>query len=522
MSNLSKISHSIEQGSRRFIADLGKSDALLPVVLLEATVIAGRTYHAYDRGGFVEARERGTEEILGAVFWLGGVHVFNKLGDLIGKKVLGLNNIEINDGKNPAKKSWLGLEKVDFEVGKDAVRNPVLNYRDAISKQVNGLLKDGKKIPKYGEKALAAFKFTKVISSILLANAVIGFIVPKINQAITRKYQNSLEKMDYKKSSKLMNKRESFDSFINKIPVKDRQNTSFKGGVQTLLSLTNSFENDARYKLLSTDAGIAGGRAINARNKHERREILFRDLSSIYFYLFCRKNLSSVLNLIEDGKVTRLDTMSANKLDSHLRTRLKGKESYTVEEFEKLVFGNKNALIPAEIQGNIKNGIINLEDFKKIVSTDSEIAKRAERMSELQPKLEGASILTAEQVKDVYSNGLIDEPRFLNKVFKTYTEKKSTNPMKFVSEKDLRNLKQQMVDHVENIIKKSKSSGESITMETLKKANRVNFLKNAVNLGIGFAVSSYFLSTAIPKIQYWLTKKQTGEDKFPGVQKYDK
>ena len=68
---------------------------------------------------------------------------------------------------------------VDFEVGKDAVRNPLKNYMH--------------KTPKYGTKTLATFKFTKVISSILLANAVIGFVVPKINQAITNNYQKSVE-----------------------------------------------------------------------------------------------------------------------------------------------------------------------------------------------------------------------------------------------------------------------------------------------------------------------------------------
>lgn len=492
-------SQSVANGTRKFVSNLGRGDALLPIIMLEAFVTGGRTYHAYQRGGFVEARERGTEETLGAIFWLGGVKAFNKMGDAIGKKVL-------------------GLESTDFEVGKDAVRNPIKNYI--------------KKFSKYGPKTLGVFKLAKVTSSILLANAVIGFIVPKINQSITKKYAKNVEQIDKSKAAQ-KNYAGDLNSFVNNAPEKtiektagkDKKNTSFKGlGVQNMLFLANSFENDARYILLSTDVGIAGGRAVNARNKYERREILFRDLSSVYFYMFCRSHLSSLLNLMQSGRATRLDTVSAKSLDTHLQENLKSKQAYSVEEFERLVLGDQNAEVPKKVQSKIENGIITLDDLKEIVDvrTNPEIFERAKKMSKLQPELEGKAILTAEQLKDVYSNGLIDNPKLLNEVFEAYTNKKSTNPFMFVAEKDLRGLKAQMTDYVQDIIKKAKANGENITMDTLKKANQKNFSRNALNLGAGFAVSAYFLSTAIPKMQYWLTRRQTGADKFPGVEEYKK
>lgn len=499
MVNLNKISTNIGNGTRKFVTGLSKGDALAPIILLEATVIAGRTYHAYERGGFVEGRERGTEEVLGAVFWLGGVQAFNKLGDLVGKRLL-------------------GLKSVDFEVGQDALRKPMKNFMA--------------QTPKYGEKALAAFKFTKIITSILLANSVIGFVVPKLNQAITKKYQDSLKNADAERKSGVVKNTDGLDNFVKNSLEKDKKEQagqpsnkpSFQGGVQTLLSLTNCFENDARYKLLSTDVGIAGGRAVNARNKQERREILFRDLSSVYFYMFCRTHINAFMNTIQDGKSTRLDPVSAKDLDTHLQSNLKGKDSYSVEDFERLVFGDKNVAIPKDVQSKIQNGIIKLDEFKQLnsVKNDKSLIERATLMSELQPKLAGDSILSAEQIKDVYSNGLIDDPKFLAESFKKFSNGKSTDPMQFFAEKDLRKLKTEMVDYVDGIIKKSKTSGESITMETLKKANKANFYKNAINLGAGFAVSAYFLSTAIPKIQYWMTRKQTGQDKFPGVETYSK
>ena len=45
-------------------------------------------------------------------------------------------------------------------------------------------------------------------------------------------------------------------------------------------------------------------------------------------------------------------------------------------------------------------------------------------------------------------------------------------------------------------------------------------MKNAFNWGTGFIISSLFLSTLIPKMQYWLTKKLTGKDQFPGTTEY--
>ena len=485
--NTGRISQNFGKGARNFVSGLGRNDALLPIVLLEAAVIGGRTYNAYDRGGFIEARERGTEEVVSSVFWLFGVQAFNMLGDKVGKKVLGLKDI-------------------DFEVGKDAVRNPVKNYMQ--------------KIPKYDEKVLGAFKLTKIISSILLTNAIIGFVVPKINQAITRKYQKSLEEIENKKNE--LPQQENIQQFADKAPQKSNKDTAFKGmGVSNLLMLANSFENDARYKLLSTDVGIAGGRAVNARNKHERREILFRDLSSLYFYMFCRMNLNSFLNQVESGRSQRLDPTSTNILDAHLQENLKSKPSYSAEEFERLVLGEK-VEIPKKVQNKITNGIIRLEEFEKIVGKNSALAKRAQEMSKLQPKLEGVSILSSEQLKDVYSGGLINNPKMLGEIFEKFSNKKSTNPMSFFPEKDLGSVKQQMVDYVEDIVKKAKASGDSITIKTLRSAERGNFWKNAFNLGAGFAVSAYFLSTAIPKIQYWMTRKRTGKDKFPGVEKYDK
>lgn len=476
----------INRYARNLVSGMSRGDALLPVILLEAFVTGGRTYQAYKRGGVVEARERLTEETLGAIFWFGGVQAFNKLGDRVGQKIFKLSNIK----------------DMDFSVGKDAVRKPFENYM--------------KKMPHLNPKSLATFKFAKIVASILLSNAVIGFIVPKLNQAITSKYRLIFD--DWDKKLKENDKCDTPPTQPTQ-PTQKTQNPAFKGIEQTLLSLTHKFENDSRYKLLSSDAGIAGGRAINARNQHERREALVRDLGSIYFYFLCKNHIASMFNYLQDGKKDRLDPTSVEILDTHMQANLKEK-SYSPEEFERIVMGKKDAVIPEKVQKAINNGIISLENFKK-ASQDTKIIEVAQKMSELQPQVNGVSLLTAEQVKDIYTGGLINDPKMLKEVFDKFSGGKSLKATDYYPESELRSLKGRMHDYIDNIIRQVKPKGESIDLNVLKRANKMNFAKNAFNLTAGIGVAAYFLATAIPKIQYWVTKYTTGENKFPGVQVYE-
>ena len=92
----------------KFVTYMNKPDTMGPVIGLEATVTGGRTIQAQKRGGKHEARERLIEESTGAIVWLGGVKLLNKLGD------------------------W-GLEKLfggNFDVGTDKIlRTPKINVK---------------------------------------------------------------------------------------------------------------------------------------------------------------------------------------------------------------------------------------------------------------------------------------------------------------------------------------------------------------------------------------------------------
>lgn len=493
--------------ARNFVSKMA-SDGFLPVIALEAFVEAGRTYQAYQRGGFDEARERITEEFSGAVFWLGGVTALNYIFEKLGQKILKLPNKMV-------------------DIASDEVRNPLGNYLD------KELTKDGAKIL---EKTMAKFKFAKVISSILLANAFIGFGLPKINQAITRSYhkkQNVEQTQDtFANNNKSFVARPTMDSFVMSKEDKEKQKAVSFG--INLLAIANKFESDRNYKLLSVDAGTASGRAISARNDDERVEILFRDISSIYFYMFNMPNINTWLNKLEqNGNGSRLDPVSAEFSTKYMEQYLISKNSprVSIDEFAKDMLGKQQELpksLSDKFEGQ-KIKIISLDNFKKelktLVPADElkSFEATAESMSKLQPELRGRRILTAGQVKDILNGGHINNPEFLQEFFKNRFGKKFAKSYTYIAQNDLDKYKQELVDYVKTVIETARktNSGE-ITEKLLHKVSNKNLAMNALNWGSGFVISALFLSTLIPKMQYLITKLRTGSSDFPGTEEYRK
>lgn len=477
------------------------SNGFVPVIALEAFVEAGRTYQAYKRGGFDEARERITEEFSGAVFWLGGVTGLNWLFEKLGQKML-------------------KLPKETVDIASDHVRNPLETY---LEKEVKT---DGTSISR---KLMSRFKFAKVISSVLIANAFIGFVLPKINQAITRSYHKNkpVENPAFTGNDSFI-KRPDLDMFAQGSSA-DKKDVSFKGKLD-LLAIANNFENKRNWKLLSVDVGTCSGRVYSARNNDERVEIGFRDIASIYFYMFNMNNMNKWLNKIEqNGIATRLDPVSAEFATKYMNSYLGEDGKVSVAQFEKDMLG-ANKELPSEVKAKFKDGkIITLEDFKASFKTSvpaekiKEIEQIAEKMSTLQPQIKGKSILTEGQVKDILNGGYINNPEFLKEFYKNSFGKKFMQKYKYVAQNDIDAVKEDLTNYVKSIIKKAKESGaQEITSKMLRKASNHNLKMNAINWGTGFAISAAFLSTIIPKVQYFITKYRTGEDAFPGTQQYRK
>lgn len=496
-----------------FITGMTKADALAPIVALECTVTGGRTIQAYKRGGKEEARERIIEETTGAIVWLWGVKVLNELGDKILSKYLG------TPGKN-------------FDVGTDKVlRTPFKNY-----------MKDGIKKKNISQNKVAALKGLKVVSSILIANLFIGFVVPRLNHYLTKVIlHNQKEKELAEKDGNSETTNATHQNNHGEKQIKSPDNTSFKGsGVAALNVFTNAIENTNTGKLLSTDFGVAGGRMINARTKEERNEIAFRDLGSIYFYMWASGHVGNVLNLIESGRATRLNPETANILHEHLTKFMDSKGgTLSVEEFKKLAQGAEDASIKLpegikfaegklslieKIQNAVRKSkieplkVAKVSDVEKLVK-DEKILSRIREMSKLQPLREGEAVITKQQIIDAFNVAEINDPKLLDKVFRNFTQDASVDPYKYISNKKLYNLKSQMNDYISDICKQAKDG--KVTKDLLDKVKNKNITYSGINFAAGFAFAALFLSTLIPKMQYLMTRKKTGLNVFPGTYDYE-
>ena len=478
------------------ITTMTKPDAMAPIIGLEATVTGGRTRQAKKRGGKDEARERLIEETTGAVVWLWGVKLLNSLGDKILEKMFGGN----------------------FDVGTDKVlRTPFDNFMK-------------KNPPKnFSAKQVALIKAAKVLSSVLLADAFIGLVVPPLNQRLTRNIAKKRKEEQAQDKFELQNKTDSGSN-----------NPTFKGALEAINVFTNAIENTNTGKLLSTDAGLVSGRMYSARNNDERREIAIRDIGSIYFYMWAQGHVSNVLNYIESGHWTRLNPTSAGTLTNHLEKFVESKGGeMTVEEFKKSVLGSGTAdiKVPENIKFEsaeysmmdklkLKMGGTPKEPLKVVklsdldgVFTDKELMSRIEGMSKLQPLRRGEAVVTKQQIIDAMNKAEINNPELLDKMFSEFTKGASKNEFKYVSNKKLYNFKAEMEQYVESICKDAKNG--KINKDILNKAKGKNIRYSGINFVAGFTVAALFLSTLIPKFQYWVTRQKTGKDLFPGVYEED-
>lgn len=568
---------------RKFITKLDKSGAILPVVLLEATVTGGRTYQAYKRDGFVEARERVTEESLGAVFWLFGATMFGKVFDKVGQKFFKMPK------KNP-------------DVGRDIARSSFENYIERAAK----LMKLSPEAKETLKSNLAKFSIGKTAASLVMACLFIGYVVPKLNQAITKNLFGKMNQADpkhekapdpYKNKLTLKDARALFSAkgvSINAVEnfkagsgnglnydaaaqatntVGSKAHTSFKGGADSLLRIVQNFEENAVWKLMGTDVGTVTGRTANARNNDERVEIMFRDISSIYFYCFSMPAIVAFMNKKDSfgGLNTKLNPISAMEVHNKLIQEVanagvaeidkKGavknikiplndfKEMALGKDLDKELYNKIFTPEPAQAPKKVFFGLFTKkqEPAKRIIKLDDFISKieefapqgQKENLKELGRKMSemmqperyfpeeklSAKILTESQVEDVLRGGSIRKPEVMGEILNNiFGSKKNPKPLtmrhKYISLSTIEDRRQRILGYVEAIIKDAEKTGE-VTAKRMLELNSRNKIRNGLFMGLAMGVSALFLSTIIPKIQYYITFLRTGKNSFPGTENFE-
>ena len=492
---------------RSFVRTLANPDAFTSTVLLETAVTGGRSYNAYKRGGMDELRERFIDDILSAIFWMKGVDIFNGIGDKIGKHIL-------------------KLPITEFDVGKDALRTPFANVIEDLPSK----LEKNVDVDKMAKK-LSAFKFTKIVASTLLATGFVGFLLPKMNQALTRKLVGKNKKVDQNNSDLLTNNSnknnvymspfstsmEEFDKKISQV----KTTPSFGSLITTA---AHALENNKVCKLLSSDVGIATGRFKSARNVDEGIEYLVRDSLSSFFYVASTPLIYMGLQKISDSsKYTSIDPVAAKTIHSQLVENLKNAGGQiSVDEFGEKIIGS----IDEETKSLIDNlpfdkNVISLKKLKEYL-TDESLLEKAMGLAKLQPEQAGVgAVLTKQQVEDIFKQGTLTQVEFMKHIFTEKFGDDLTNRAKFIPMQNITRFRQGIDDYVNSVVKYAKSKNmDTITEELLEKFNKKSFVMSAGFRGIAIGISALFLGMIIPKIQYAITKIRTGSSAAPGLREY--
>ncbi len=493
------------KGARSLVRTLANPDALTSTIVLESFVTGGRGINAYKRGGFPEFRERFTDDVVSAVFWMKGVDLFNSLGNKFGKHVLKLPTTE-------------------FDVGKDALRTPFANLISDLGEKTT----DPEMI-KSLEKKLAAFKFTKIILSTLMATTFVGFILPKINQAITKKLMQNRKNNEQKKSG--INIDSIFDTSIEEFDKKISQKSSpsFKGiSPELMTKVAHALENNKICKMLTCDVGILTGRVKTARNADEGREYFFRDATSCFFYFASTPLVYKFLQKIS-GKtnLTNIDPVASKQINDNILNQLKNADgtfsSMNIKEFTSKVIGCIDDGAKALMEKlPFNSDVIPLSELSKHI-TDENLIQKAKEMAKLQPVKSGVGeVLTRQQVMDVLKQGSINTPEFMQSVYKSRFGEALTNPYKFIPMKKITSFRENIDRYLSAIVKSAEKNNGIIDESLIKKINTKSFIMSAVFRAAAIGVSAFALGFAIPKIQYAITAKKTGKNEAPGLREYKK
>lgn len=439
------------------------ANATIPTLIIETGVTLGRANEANKRGGMPEAVDRLVEQGVSAVVWIYGVNILKNIGNFIGKNLLGIKDL-------------------NFDIGFDELRNPL----------------------KHIDKKAIGFKAGNILASTAIATYFIGAILPKINNAILKK---TLKKQEAQNKKEDTIKMPSFDDFKNSTK---KKNISFKGGVMDgAVNLAHVLENNSTARLLITDTGVVAGRFANAPNKYRKIEGLFRDIASIYFYLFSGAHVVGLLN--KATKNTNINPKILEKTVEMLGKNI-GEDGIDFEHFKAATSAFKDEKVIKDIDELFGQNItIKVEDFiKTFKNTDS----KALDMAKLQPIIEGKGVLTKMQARDVLSNSWTSNPEFLKNAFSHATNGASDDKVRFVSRKALEKMRISIDNFTSQVASEAQKDGIKITKEFIEKIANKTLRKNFAFNCAGTALSILALGVLIPKIQYAITRKLTNENKF--------
>ncbi|MEW5971961.1 MAG: hypothetical protein AB1706_19170, partial [Pseudomonadota bacterium] len=363
---------------QRIVSDLGNESKLLPVALLEASVLTGRSYQAQKRGGYYEFKETLLEGTLAAIIWMGGVKILNKVGDAFFKNVMKIDTAM--DWKQVANYAKGRLNSEQFIKRAYSAKFAKLLLSVGLSIYAVGTI-----LPKYKQKlTLESIERQKKEKEKLEAQQ--AGKKPAVNPDGTPVIPQNIKVSDLPKSASAGGHGHGVSFTGNKLKSKE---PTFTGAFDIISKVGYALENQAIPQLAVVDTGITGGRVINSRNKDEAIEYVFRDASSAMFYYFCIPFLNKRFASMFDKKLgvnTMLDPKALNPVTDAIKSRIgeiaKANGGVVgIEDIQKALLGSGNETVSQALKSALtaNKGALTPQQVQVLVKdAESALAKAAE------------------------------------------------------------------------------------------------------------------------------------------------
>ena len=257
------------------ISAIGNNRSVYPLILRDCGIEVPSKIYITRKENLKESktkandatREKFIDEYATSAVWLGGIPLVEKVYDkFITKK-----------GFNPV--SGIKLFKEEKYQG---IEYNIKKFKDLAPTAVKDLekIKNNKKIY---EKLIAG----KFAAATLIPIAVMGFVLPKLNFALTRKIKEKRNALTPEAAPTIsMTGRPAMDSFISK-----KKDINFTGNWVSTVANFKTVD-----KMAITDGGLTVGRVSTSRNKDEAAVNAFRMLGSMFLNFVAPKYIAKALD----------------------------------------------------------------------------------------------------------------------------------------------------------------------------------------------------------------------------------
>lgn len=485
---------------------LGNNSSLYPIIFKDSIDNASRTGMAFKEGskngkeyGLYDARERFIDENVTSVVWIGGIPALKLLYDkFVTNKIYKFSNYE-SLGSTFDKKGTRVMADTNVKLldgGLQTLEKNIAEIKEILktksSPVLEKMVEDAEKI--IADKASKA-KFKRVYAGKMAASSIIplvtiGFILPKLIQALTKNIykDNTIMQEEQAKKMALKNSKHTSKVFASfKGQNENDKDISFKGKPVGNL-LIDLFNNNVSNQAL-LDGGIFVGRVATGVNLADKIEKGIKEIGVIFFIYFGGTIVGKMIEKLAQGMGMPIALDSKILENKNFQQQIKdiakisdpAEKEKALAEFLKFSGDNEESVLKF-IDGQIKSNKGIVEEVEKGVKTHT---------------FSNPTLKIAQKLGVV---DLIDGVK---------------NPIQYIDTDKVKSLHTSLTEYVK------KALPENASIKDVEKFLHKSVLAKRFGVVANLAICTIATAYILPKLQYRFREKFTNSSNLPALETYD-